>query len=85
MSDQGTHFVNNTIRAMTEELYVSHLIIKTFKCMHLIPFISNDCLDLTFAHLTMFGGLTRCPSKPVSIGFGLPLGGFLKSHRPLPS
>ena len=31
------------------------------------------------------GELTECPSKPVLIGFGLPLGGFLKSHRPLPS
>jgi hypothetical protein len=29
--------------------------------MHLIPFNSNDCLDLTFAHLTMFGGIDRVP------------------------
>jgi hypothetical protein len=41
--------------------YVSHLIVKTFKCMHLIPFISSDYLDLTFAHLTMFGGIDRVP------------------------
>jgi hypothetical protein len=27
--------------------------------------------------------LMGCPSKPVPIGFGLPLGGFLKIHRPL--
>jgi hypothetical protein len=46
------------------------LIIKTIECMHLIPFISNNCLDLTLAHLTMFWGLTGCPSKPVSVGFG---------------
>jgi hypothetical protein len=56
------------------------LIIKTIECMHLIPFISNNCLDLTLAHLTMFGGLTGCPSKPVSVGFGLPLGGI--SEKP---
>ena len=36
--------------------YVSLLIIDTFKYMHLVPLISNDCLDITFAHLTMFGG-----------------------------
>jgi hypothetical protein len=46
------------------------LIIKTIECMHLIPFISNNCLDLTLSHLTMFGGLTGCPSKLVSVGFG---------------
>jgi hypothetical protein len=37
------------------------LIIKTIECMHLIPFISNNCLDLTLAHLTMFGGIDRVP------------------------
>jgi hypothetical protein len=42
--------------------------------MHLIPFISNNCLDLTFSHLTMLGELTGCPSKLVPIGLGLPLG-----------
>jgi hypothetical protein len=46
------------------------LIIKTIECMHLIPFISNNYLDLTLAHLTMFWGLTGCPSKHVSVGFG---------------
>jgi hypothetical protein len=46
------------------------LIIKTIDCMHLIPFISNNCLDLTLAHLTMFWGLTGCLSYPVSVGFG---------------
>jgi hypothetical protein len=51
------------------------LIIKTFEYVHLFPFISNKCLDLTLAHLTMSGGLTRCPSKPVPVGFGLPLRG----------
>ena len=35
------------------------LIIKTIDCMHLIPFLSNNCLDLTLAHLTMFGGIDR--------------------------
>jgi hypothetical protein len=57
------------------------LILKTFEYVHLIPFVSNECLDLILVHLTMSGGMTRCPSKPVPIGFGLPLGGFLKSHR----
>ena len=37
------------------------LIIKTIECMHLIPFISNNCLDLTLAYLTMFGGIDRMP------------------------
>ena len=37
------------------------LIIKTIECMHMIPFISNNCLDLTLAHLTMFGGIDRVP------------------------
>jgi hypothetical protein len=53
--------------------------------MHLTPFISDNCLDLTLTHLTMVGGLIGCPGKPVPIGFGLPAGGFMKSHRPLPS
>jgi hypothetical protein len=53
--------------------------------MHQIPFIFDDCLDLTLTHLTMVGGLTGCPSKLIPIGFGLPPGGFLKSHCPLPS
>jgi hypothetical protein len=37
------------------------LIIKPFEYVHLIPFISNNCLDLTLAHLTMFGGIDRMP------------------------
>jgi hypothetical protein len=37
------------------------LIIKIIECMHLIPFISNNCLDLTLAHLTMFGGIDKMP------------------------
>ena len=37
------------------------LIIKTIECVHLIPFISNNCLDLTFAHLTMFGEIDGVP------------------------
>jgi hypothetical protein len=53
--------------------------------MHLTPFGSDNYLDLTLTHLTIVGGLTGCPSKLVPIGFGLPPGGFLKSHRPLPS
>jgi hypothetical protein len=34
-------------------------IIKTIDYMHLIHFISNNCLDLTLAHLTMFWGIDR--------------------------
>jgi hypothetical protein len=37
------------------------LIIKTIEYMHLIPFISNNCLDLTLAHLTMFGEIDKVP------------------------
>jgi hypothetical protein len=37
------------------------LIIKTLEYVHLIPFTSNDCLDLTLVHLTMFGGIDRVP------------------------
>jgi hypothetical protein len=37
------------------------LIIKNLEYMHLIPFVSNDCLDLTLAHLTMSGGIERMP------------------------
>jgi hypothetical protein len=37
------------------------LIIKTLEYVHLIPFISNDYLDLTLALLTMFGGIDRVP------------------------
>jgi hypothetical protein len=60
------------------------LIIKTLKYVHLIPFISNNFLDLTLAHLTMSGGLTGCPSKPVSVGFGLPLGGIFEKPSSAP-
>jgi hypothetical protein len=37
------------------------LITKTFHHMHLIPFTSNNCLDLTLAHMTMFWGIDRVP------------------------
>jgi hypothetical protein len=53
--------------------------------MHQIPFISDDCLDLTLTHLTMVGGLTKYPSKLVPIGFGLPLGGVEGPSSRLPS
>jgi hypothetical protein len=36
-------------------------------------------------HLCRQGGMTGCPSKPVTIGFEFPLGESLKSHHPLPS
>jgi hypothetical protein len=29
--------------------------------MHQIPFISDDCLDLTLTHLTMAGGIDEVP------------------------
>jgi hypothetical protein len=37
------------------------LIIKTFEYVHLIPFISNKCLDLILVHLTMSEGNDRMP------------------------
>jgi hypothetical protein len=60
------------------------LILKTFEYVHLILFASNVCLDLMPFHLTTPGGMTGCPSKLVPIGFELPLGGFMKGHRPFP-
>jgi hypothetical protein len=61
------------------------LILKTFEYVHLIPFTSNVCLDLMHLHLSTPGGMTRCPSKMVPIGFDLPLGGgFVKVHRSFP-
>ena len=36
-------------------------VIITFRYMHQIPFISDDCLDLTLTHLTMVGGKDRVP------------------------
>ena len=37
------------------------LILKTIEYVHLIPFVSNKCLDLILAHLTIFGGIDRMP------------------------
>jgi hypothetical protein len=34
---------------------VSYLIVITFLYMHLVPFISDDCLDLTLILLTIVG------------------------------
>jgi hypothetical protein len=48
--------------------------------MHLIPFISNDCLDLTFAHLTMFGGIDRVPQQACICRFWFATGGI--SEKP---
>jgi hypothetical protein len=59
------------------------LIFKTFQYVHLIPFVSNKCLDLILAHLTMSGERQDALVSLCPIGFGLPLGGFLKSHCPL--
>ena len=41
--------------------YVSCLIIITFGYMHQIPFISDNCLDLTLTHLTIVGGINGVP------------------------
>jgi hypothetical protein len=38
------------------------------------------CLSLVHT----WGGMTGCPSKLVPMGFELPLGGFMKGHRPFP-
>jgi hypothetical protein len=37
------------------------LIFKTLEYLHLIPFVSNKCMDLTLAHLTVSGGVDRMP------------------------
>jgi hypothetical protein len=37
------------------------LILKTFEYVHLIPFVSNKCLDLILAHWTMSRGNDRMP------------------------
>jgi hypothetical protein len=37
------------------------LIIETLEYVHLILFVSNKCLDITVAHLTMFGKIDRMP------------------------
>ena len=37
------------------------LMFKTFEYVHLIPFVSNKCLDLTLARLTMSWGIDRMP------------------------
>jgi hypothetical protein len=37
------------------------LILKTFKYVHLVLFVSNECLDLILIHLTMSGGNDRMP------------------------
>jgi hypothetical protein len=70
-------FLLHEVMSMVIMVYVT-LILKTFEYVHLIPFVSNKCLDLVLAHLTMSGGMTGCPSNHVSVGFGLPLGGFFK-------
>ena len=37
------------------------LILKTFEYVHLVHFVSNECLDLILIHLTMSGGNDRMP------------------------
>jgi hypothetical protein len=37
------------------------LILKTFEYVHLIPFVSNGCLDLILIYLTISGGNDRMP------------------------
>jgi hypothetical protein len=60
------------------------LILKTFEYVHLILFASDVCLDFMPFHLSTPGGMTGCPSKLVPLEFELPLGGFMKGHRPFP-
>jgi hypothetical protein len=61
------------------------LILKTFEYVHLIPLFLTGAWILCLSTLPCLGGMTGCPSKLVSIGFELPLGGFLKIHRMFPS
>jgi hypothetical protein len=45
------------------------LILKTFEYVHLIPFVSNRCLDLILVHLTMSGGNDRMLEQAYVHGF----------------
>jgi hypothetical protein len=60
------------------------LILKRFEYVHLILFTSDVCLDFMPFHLSTPRGMIGFPSKLVPLGFELPLGGFMKGHRPFP-
>jgi len=61
------------------------LILKTFEYVHLIPLFLTGAWILRLSTWPCLGGMTGCPSKILSIGFELPLGGFMKIHRLFPS
>jgi hypothetical protein len=61
------------------------LILKTFEYVHLILLFLTGAWILCLSTRPCLGGMIGCPSKLVSIGFELPLGGFLKSNRPFSS
>jgi hypothetical protein len=52
--------------------------------MHMIHFISNNCLDLTFAHLTMFGGIDRVPYQACICKFWFATGAISEEPSPAP-
>jgi hypothetical protein len=52
--------------------------------MHQVPYISENCLDLTLTHLTIVGGINGVPWQACTRRFWLSTKGDLKSHRPLP-
>ena len=57
--------------------YVSCLVVITFLYMHQVPYISDNCLDLTLVHLTIVGGINRMPQQADIHGFWLATkGGF---------
>jgi hypothetical protein len=61
------------------------LILKIFEYVHLIPLFLTGAWILCLSTGPCLERMTGCPSKLVSIGFELPLGRFLKSHRLFPS
>jgi hypothetical protein len=63
---------------------VSLLIIETFEYMHLIPFISNNCLDLILALLTMLGEIDRVPYQACAHGSWFATGGIYENPSSAP-
>jgi hypothetical protein len=52
--------------------------------MHQVPYISDNCLDLTLIHLTIVGVINGVTQRACVHGFWLATRGDLQSHRPLP-
>jgi hypothetical protein len=57
------------------------LILKTFEYVHFLPLSLTGAWILFLSTSPCLGGMTGCPRKLMSIGFDLPLGGFMKIHH----